>query len=82
MILIGFASVYLLSSSCNFNLSTLQVLELGLGVLERSQWWAPRATSAQVPRVHVQVQFGFASLDLDSDSGDLSRVDQVHLPPL
>ena len=55
MILIGYASMYLLSSSCNFNSSTLQVLELGLGVLERSQWWAPRATSAQVPLVQVQV---------------------------
>ena len=59
---LGFASVYLLSSSCNFNSSTLRPsssptrlrlvgLELGLGVLERSQWWAPRATSAQVPLV-------------------------------
>ena len=59
---LGCASVYLLSSSCNFNSSTprpsssptrlrLVGLELGLGVLERSQWWAPRATSAQVPLV-------------------------------
>ena len=63
---LGCASVYLLSSSCNFNSSTprpsssptrlrLVGLELGLGVLERSQWWAPRATSAQVPLVQVQV---------------------------
>ena len=30
-------------------------LGLRLGGLERSQWWAPRATSAQVPLVQVQV---------------------------
>ena len=30
-------------------------LGLGLGVLERSRWWAPRATSAQVPLVQVHL---------------------------
>ena len=56
---LGYASVYLLSSPCNFSSSTprpssstprlrLSVVELGLGALERSRWWAPRATSAQV----------------------------------
>ena len=90
---LGYASVYLLSSLCNFSSSTprpssstprlrLGVLELGLSVLERSRWWAPRATSAQAPLVQVQVQLGYASLDLDLDSGYLSGVGQVHLPPL
>ena len=60
----------------------LGVLELGLGVLERSRWWAPRATSAQVPLVQVQVHLGYASVYLDLDSGYLSGVGQVHLPPL
>ena len=90
---LGYASVYLLSSPCNFSSSTprpssstprlrLGVLELGLGVLERSRWWAPRATSAQVPLVQVQVQLGYASVYLDLDSGYLSGVGQVYLPPL
>ena len=58
------------------------VAELGLGVLERSRWWAPRATSAQVPLVQVQVHLGYNSVYLDLDSGYLSGVGQVHLPPL
>ena len=33
-------------------------LGLELGVLERSRWWAPRATSAQAPLVQVQVGGG------------------------
>ena len=86
-------SKYLLSSSCNFSSSTprpssstprlrLGVLELGLSVLERSRWWAPPATSAQVRFVQVQVHLGYASVYLNLDSAYLSGVSQVHHPPL
>ena len=57
-------------------------LGLGLGGLERSQWWAPRATSAQVHRGKVQVQLGFASLYLDMALVDLSGVFGGHLVQL
>ena len=70
---LGFASEYLLSSSCNFNSSPprprpssprlrLGELGLGLGGLERSQW------------------VGLGELGLDA--GNLSEVRQVHIPPL
>ena len=82
---LGYASVYLLSSSCNFSSSPPQlspgttqlrlvVPELGLGGLEWSLWWPPRTTSAQVHRGQVQVQLGFASLYLDLALVDLSGV--------
>ena len=82
---LGFASVYLLSSSCNFSSSPprpspgttrlrLVVPELGLGGLEWSLWWPPRTTSAQVHRGQVQVPLGFASLYLDLALVDLSGV--------
>ena len=90
---LGCASMYLLSSLCNFNSSTprpsssptrlrLVGLELGLGVLERSQWWAPRATSAQVHRDQVQVHLGYASVYLDIALVDLSGVFGGHLVQL
>ena len=82
---LGYASVYLLSSSCNFSSSPPQpspgttrlrlvVPGLGLGGLEWSLWWPPRTTSAQVHRGQVQVQLGFASLYLDLALVDLSGV--------
>ena len=82
---LGYASVYLLSSSCNFSSSPprpspgttrlrLVVPGLGLGGLEWSLWWPPRTTSAQVHRGQVQVQLGFASLYLDLALVDLSGV--------
>ena len=82
---LGYASVYLLSFSCNFSSSPPQlspgttrlrlvVPGLGLGGLEWSLWWPPRTTSAQVHRGQVQVQLGFASLYLDLALVDLSGV--------
>ena len=85
---LGYASVYLLSFSCNFSSSPPQlspgttrlrlvVPGLGLGGLEWSLWWPPRTTSAQVHRGQVQVQLGFASLYLDLTLVDLSGVGSV-----
>ena len=85
---LGCASMYLLSSLCNFSSSPprpspgttrlrLVVPGLGLGGLEWSLWWPPRTTSAQVHRGQVQVQLGFASLYLDLTLVDLSGVGSV-----
>ena len=80
---LGCASMYLLSSLCNFSSSPPRPspgtprLRLGvpghsLGGLEWSLRWPPRTTSAQVHRGQVQVHLGFASVYLDL--ADLSGV--------
>ena len=90
---LGYASVYLLSFSCNFSSSPPQlspgttrlrlvVPGLGLGGLEWSLWWPPRTTSAQVHRGQVQVQLGLASLYLNLALVDLSGVYDDHLVQL
>ena len=82
---LGCASMYLLSSLCNFSSSPprpspgttrlrLVVPGLGLGGLEWSLCWPPRTTSVQVHRGQVQVQLGFASLNLDLALVDLRGV--------
>merc|ERR1711989_18570 len=82
---LGCASGYLLSSLCNFSSSPrrpspgttrlrLVVPGLGLGVLEWSLCWPPRTTSVQVHRGQVQVQLGFALLNLDLALVDLRGV--------
>ena len=52
----------------------LVVPGLGLGGLEWSLCWPPRTTSVQVHRGQVQVQLGFASLNLDLALVDLRGV--------
>ena len=47
-----------------------EVLELGLRVLERSQWWAPCATSTLV---QVQVQLGCRLCVLGLGLGELEQ---------
>ena len=90
---LGCASMYLLSSLCNFSSSPPRPspgtprLRLGvpghsLGGLEWSLRWPPRTTSAQVHRGQVQVQLGFASLYLDLALVDLSGVSGGHLVQL
>ena len=82
---LGCASMYLLSSLCNFSSSPPRPspgtprLRLGvpghsLGGLEWSLRWPPRTTSAQVHRGQVQVHLGFASMYLDLALVDLSGV--------
>ena len=82
---LGCASMYLLSSLCSFSSSPprpspgttrlrLVVPGLGLGGLEWSLCWPPRTTSVQVHRGQVQVQLGFASLNLDLALVDLRGV--------
>ena len=72
---LGFASEYLLSSSCNFNSSPprprpssprlrLGELGLGLGGLERSQWVGTSCNFSSSPPRQVQVHLGCASVDL------------------
>ena len=89
---LGFASEYLLSSSCNFNSSPprpspssprlrLGELGLGLGGLERSQWVGTSCNFSSSPPRQVQVHLGCASVNL-ALSGNLSEVLQVHIPPL
>ena len=82
---LGCASMYLLSSLCNFSSSPPRPspgtprLRLGvpghsLGGLEWSLRRPPRTTSAQVHRGQVQVHLGFASVYLDLALVDLSGV--------
>ena len=72
---LGFASEYLLSSSCNFNSSPprprpssprlrLGELGLGLGGLERSQWVGTSCNFSSSPPRQVQVHLGCASVNL------------------
>ena len=63
----------------------LGVLELGLVVLGRSRWWAPRATSAQVPLLQVQVLEQGIRAGEKSLAGEVSFYafnDNPHSPPL
>ena len=79
------ASMYLFSSSCNFSSrpprpspssTRLRLVELGLGLggLEWSQRWSTSCNFSQVHLGQVEVQLGFASLDFNLASMDLTGV--------
>ena len=77
------ASMYLCSSSCNFSSrpprpspssTRLRLVELGLGGLEWSQRWSTSCNFSQVHLGQVEVQLGFASLDFNLASMDLTGV--------
>ena len=87
---LGCASMYLSSSSCNFSSSPprpspgttrlrLVVPGLGLGGLERSRRWTTSCNSSWGRTGKVQVQLGFASLDLDFTCTTSARVGEVLL---